>query len=100
MEGPGGEAADRNFALKEGKTAELHADAFDTKLAADLLGDNYTDPSEARGTFGAFALKVWLPHQTHDRDVTGRKVEGLLRNHILKDPARPGSGLTPRGARH
>lgn len=94
---PAGKQRSQNFALREGKNPDLHADAFDTKLAADLLGDNYTDPRRARGTFGAFALKVWLPTQTHDKDATGRKVEGLLRNHILEDPDRPGSGLTPTG---
>jgi len=94
---PAGKQRSKNFTLREGKNPEVHADAFDTKLSADLLADNYTDPEDARKTFGEFALRVWLPAQTHDRDATGVKVEGLLRNHILEDPARPGSGLTPTG---
>jgi integrase len=95
---PGGKQRSRNFALLDGKNADLHAEAFDTKISADLLAGTYRAPEEDRKTFGAFAEKVWLPNQTHDRDATGVHVEGLLRNHVLEDPGRPGSGLTPKGA--
>lgn len=88
----------RNFARKEGKNPDEHADAFDKKIAGDLLAGTYMDPKAARETFGAFASEVWLKGQSHDKDTTGAHVEGLLRNHVLEDPARPGKGRTPTGA--
>jgi integrase len=95
---PYGKQRSKNFALKEGKNPDLHADAFDTKIAADLLAGTYIDPEAARETFGKFAVSVWLKNQGHDKDTTGAHVEGLLRNHVLEDAANPGSGLTPGGA--
>lgn len=97
-----GKQRSRNFALRGGgaeeRDPEQYADAFDKKTAAELLAGTYIDPDSARETLGAFAVGVWLKNQTHDKAVTGAHVGGLLRNHVLEDPARPGEGLTPTGA--
>jgi integrase len=95
---PDGKQRSRNFALNEGDNPDLHAEAFDHKVNAELDSDSYTDPKAERETFGKFAETTWLKMQTHDKDATGGHVEGLLRNHVLEDPKRPGSGLTPTGA--
>lgn len=88
----------RNFALKEGKNPDVHADAYDKQVQGELLAGTYTDPKAARETFGKFAVEVWLKNQAHDKATTGAHVEGLLRNHVLEDPAHPGKGRTPAGA--
>lgn len=88
-----GKQRSRNFALKEGKDPERHADAFNNKVGADLDAGTYIDPNAASGTFGAYALER-LRNKKVDVGTRSGK-EGLLRNHVLADPANP--GRTPAG---
>jgi integrase len=90
-----------NFALRsplgkdEAKDPDVHADAFDAKVTAELNSGTYIAPSAAKGTFGEYA-KGWLESRTHD-EVTHLLVERQLRLHILEDAAGPGSGRTASG---
>lgn len=88
------EQRSRNFALREGKNPEIHADAFDAKITAELNAGSYIDPKLAEGTFGAYALER-IDAGTGNSE-TRRQNRGLLRNHVLEDPATPGH--TPTGA--
>ena len=83
----------RNFALREGSNPEIHADAFDAKITAELNAGTYVDPKLAEGTFGAYALERVAAGTGNA--TTRRKNLGMLRNHVLEDPATP--GRTPAG---
>lgn len=83
----------RNFALRQGKDPEKHADAFNAKVKVSLDDGSYIDPGEAAGTFQEYA-EEWRKARTHD-EVTGILVERQLRLHVYEDPATP--GRTPTG---
>jgi integrase len=90
----------KNFALRQGKDPEKHADAFDAKIKVSLDDGSYIDPSDAGGTFQAYA-EEWRKTRTHD-EVTAILVERQLRLHVYPDPAHPGrtpSGGIPLGHR-
>jgi integrase len=84
----------RNFALRQGKDPEKHADAFDAKVKVSLDDGSYIDPGDAEGTFQPYA-EEWRKARVHD-EVTGILVERQLRLHVYEDPATP--GRTPTGA--
>src|SRR5215472_10674799 len=54
----------KNFAKKEGKNPELHADAFDAKIATELDVGTYVDPATGDMKFEAFA-ENWRANRTH-----------------------------------
>jgi len=85
----------KNFAYREGKDPNRHADAFDAQLRRDLNAGDYTDPAAADVTLQAYA-EDWRKTRRHDT-VTAENLENHLRLHVYEDPARPGSGRTPRG---
>lgn len=77
-----GKQCKRNFAKKEGKNPEVHADAFDAKVSAELDAGTYTDPKTAETTFRAFA-EEWRQHRTHGQTTAG-KVERSFRLHVYQ----------------
>ncbi len=90
---PAGKQRSRNFAKKEGKNPDLHAEAFDAQINAGLDAGTYTDPELAKGTFGPYA-EQWRKTRTHDT-VSAEGLERRLRLHVHEGT--PGSGRTPRG---
>ena len=84
----------RNFALRQGKDPEKHADAFNAKVKVTLDDGSYIDPGDAEGTFQPYS-EDWRKARTHD-EVTAILVERQLRLHVYEDPATP--GRTPTGA--
>jgi integrase len=78
----------RHFSKKEGKNPELHADAFDAKIAAELDAGTYVDPATGEMKFEAFA-ENWRANRTHG-ETTGINVEHSFRLHVYSDPANPG----------
>jgi integrase len=85
----------KSFAYREGKDPNRHADAFDAQLRRDLNAGDYTDPAAADVTLQAYA-EDWRKTRRHDT-VSAELLEQHLRLHVYEDPARPGSGRTPRG---
>lgn len=83
----------RNFAAKEGKDPNRHAEAFDTLIQGRIQARNYTDPDAGNVTFHDYA-EQWRKSRTHG-DVTARNVESRLRNHAYE--GEPDSGRTPKG---
>lgn len=83
----------RNFALREGSNPEIHADAFDAKITAELNAGTYVDPKLAESPFGTYALERIAAGAGNA--VTRRKNLGMLRNHVLEDLRTP--GRTPAG---
>jgi integrase len=78
----------KNFAKKEGKNPEIHADAFDAKIAADLDAGTYVDPSSGETTFEEYA-EGWRKARTHG-ETTRINVEHQFRLHVYSDPDNPG----------
>ncbi len=78
----------RNFAKKEGKNPDLHADAFDAKVSAELNAGTYIDPGSGDTTFEAYA-EDWRKARTHG-ETTGINVEHQFRLHVYSDPDNPG----------
>lgn len=78
----------RSFAKKEGKNPDLHADAFDAKIAAELDAGTYTDPKSGETTFEEYA-EDWRKARTHG-ETTGINVEHQFRLHVYSDPGNPG----------
>jgi integrase len=90
----------KNFALRQGRNPDKHADAFDAKIRASLDAGSYVDPADADGIFQAYA-EEWRKSRTHD-EVTAILVERQLRLHVYPDPEHPGrtpSGGVPLGHR-
>lgn len=87
-----GKQCKRNFAKKEGKNPQVHADAFDAQVSAELDAGTYTDPKTAETTFRAFA-EEWRQHRTHGQTTAG-KVERSFRLHVYQGDK---PGRTPRG---
>ena len=81
----------RNFALRQGKDPEKHADAFNAKVKVSLDDGSYIDPGDAEGTFQPYA-EDWRKARTHD-EVTAILVERQLRLHVYEDPPRPAGHL-------
>lgn len=74
----------RNFAKKEGKNPDLHADAFDAKISAELDAGTYIDPTNGEITFEKYA-EDWRKARTHG-ETTGINVEHMFRLHVYSDP--------------
>jgi integrase len=83
----------RRFARKEGKNPELHADAYDAKIQAELDAGTYVSPATGETTFEEFA-EEWRKSRTHG-ETTGINVEHQFRLHVYSDPDNP--GRTRRG---
>lgn len=77
----------KRFVKKEGTNPELHADAFDKTISADLLTDNYNDPRSGETLFEEYA-EEWRTARTHGES-TGIGVEYRLRLHVYSDPDNP-----------
>lgn len=90
-----GKQRSRNFAKREGRNPETAADAFDAAITAELNAGTYVDPKLAEGTFGAYAVERVKARKCDSNTMT--KNLGMLRNHVLEDPATP--GRTPTGRR-
>jgi integrase len=84
----GGDQRKKNFAKKTGVNPELHADAFDAKVAAQLDAGTYVDPSTGDVTFEKYA-ETWREARTHG-ETTGINVEHQFRLHVYADPDNPG----------
>jgi integrase len=76
---PDGKQEKRNFALKVGENAELHADAYDAQVQREIDTDDYTGRDAAKITFQEFAEQV-RKSRTHD-DVSAESLERHLRLH-------------------
>ena len=92
---PEGRQRKRSFARRVGQNPGEHADAFDAQVSRDVDAGNYTDPKLAETTFGAYA-EQWRKGRGYDTE-RAAGVERRLRLHAYEDPARPGSGRTPKG---
>lgn len=78
----------KHFTKKEGKNPEIHADAFDAKIAAELDAGTYVDPASGETTFEEYA-ESWRKARTHG-ETTGINVEHQFRLHVYSDPDNPG----------
>ncbi|HZR53648.1 MAG TPA: site-specific integrase [Streptosporangiaceae bacterium] len=78
----------KSFAKKEGKNPEIHADAFDAKISAELDAGTYTDPASGDTTFEDYA-ETWRKARTHG-ETTGINVEHQFRLHVYSDPDNQG----------
>lgn len=67
---------------------ELHADAFDAKVSAELDAGTYVDPASGETTFEAYA-EAWRTARTHG-ETTGINVEHQFRLHVYSNPGNPG----------
>lgn len=83
----------KRFARKEGKNPDLHADAYDAKVQAELDAGTYVSPATGESTFEEFA-EDWRKNRTHG-ETTGINVEHQLRLHVYSDPGN--RGQTRRG---
>lgn len=92
---PDGSQPSRSFDLKVGDDPNRHADAYDKMIAERLRTRTYVDPAAAETTLRDYA-ETWRRGRGHDV-VTAGNVERRLRLHVYEDPARPGSGKTPKG---
>ena len=70
----------RNFARKNGKNPEIHADAFDARTRTQLHDGSYIDPSAGNVTFKAYP-EDWRKSRTHDVN-TAKRIELQLRLHV------------------
>lgn len=64
-----GKQCKRNFAKKEGKDPELHADAFDAKVNSSLDAGTYVDPATGNITFQEYA-EGWRTARTGRRQAS------------------------------
>jgi integrase len=78
----------KNFAKKEGKKPDLHADAFDAKVSAELDAGTYVDPASGDTAFEEYA-EAWRSARTHG-ETTGINLEHQFRLHVYSDPGNPG----------
>jgi integrase len=83
----------KSFAKKEGKNPDVHADAFDAKISAELNAGTYTDPGSGDTAFEAYA-ETWRKARTHG-ETTGINVEHQFRLHVYSDP--DSAGRSRRG---
>jgi len=88
-----GKQCKQNFALRIGVSPDLHADAFDAKVQAELDSDSYTDPKAGKVTLAKYA-EEWRKSRTHGESAAAG-LEGRLRNHVHEGER--GSGRTPKG---
>jgi len=84
----------KNFALREGTDANRHADAFDKRIAGDILARVYIDPRAGEITLQAYAEQIRKARRIPNEE-TAADHEGRLRLHVYQGPVK---GLTPRGA--
>jgi integrase len=64
-------------------STQEQADAFLTKVKADMLRGTYRDPGSGQVTLRKYATEVFMPAQSFD-DATRARAEATLRNHILR----------------
>jgi integrase len=83
-----GKQKKKNFAKKEGGNPDLHADAFEAKIAAELDAGTYADPRSGDSTFEEYA-EAWRAARTHG-ETTSVGVEYQFRLHVYADPGNPG----------
>jgi integrase len=81
----------KRFARKEGKNPDLHADAYDAKVQADLDAGTYVSPATGETTFGEFA-EDWRKNRTHGES-TAIAVEYQFRLHVYSDPGNRGRSI-------
>jgi integrase len=79
----------KSFVKKEGKNPDIHADAFDAKISAELDADTYTDPASGNTSFEDYAENTWRKARTHG-ETTAINVEHQFRLHVYADPGNPG----------
>lgn len=84
----------RNFALRDGASPNEHADAFDAKIAGQIVARTYTDPRAGEVSLREYA-ETWRRTRTHSEE-SARALAARLRNHVYE--GEPGSGRTPKGA--
>jgi integrase len=78
----------KRFAKKEGKNPDLHADAYDAKVQAELDAGTYVAPATGETTFEELA-EDWRKNRTHG-ETTGINVEHQFRLHVYSDPGNRG----------
>jgi integrase len=78
----------KRFAKKEGRNPELHADAFDAKIAAELDAGTYVDPVSGDTLFEDYA-EGWRAARTHG-ETTAISVGTKFQLHVYSDPGNPG----------
>ena len=78
----------KRFAKKEGRNPDIHADAFDAKIAAELDAGTYVDPASGEMTFEEYA-ESWREARTHG-ETTAIGVERKFRLHVYSDPGNHG----------
>jgi integrase len=89
-----GRQCKRNFAKKEGKDPELHADAFHAKVHAELDAGTYVDPAAGAVTLRDYS-EEWRKGRVHDL-ATAIRIEAAFRNHVYAADGTPHK--TPGGA--
>jgi integrase len=85
----------KNFRLREGTNANEHADAFDKRIAGDILARTYIDPRAGEITLRQYAEQLRAARTIANQE-TAADLELRLRLHVYEGA--PGSGKTPRGA--
>lgn len=90
-----GKQCSKNFTLKEGKNPELHADAFDAKVNAELDADDYIDPRAGDITLKEYATE-WRRHLTVDASTMSWIDPGLARIYSHKFSEAPMGRLSKR----
>lgn len=78
----------KNFAKKEGKNPEIHADAFDAQIQTSLDAGTYVDPANGDTSFESYA-EGWRKARTHGES-TAISLEHEFRLHVYSDPDNPG----------
>jgi integrase len=92
---PGRKRPKRSFDLRDGTDPNVHADAFDKLIQAQLVTRTYVNPRAGEVTLQAYA-EQWRNGRKLDVN-PAQLLDGRLRNHVYEDPARPRSGRTPKG---
>jgi integrase len=81
----------RNFAKKEGKNPDIHADAFAAKIQFSLDTGTYVDPATGETPFEAYA-EDWRTARVHDES-TAIALEHEFRLHVYSDPDNRGRSI-------
>ncbi|TDB86437.1 hypothetical protein E1264_17720 [Actinomadura sp. KC216] len=76
-----GKQCTRNFAKKEGKDPEVHADAFWSEIDHELKTDSYVDPATGEMTFEEYARAI---HSVRELDENSRtEITMQLAKHVF-----------------
>lgn len=82
-----GKQPKRNFDKKTGNNPEIHADAFDAKIQAELNAGTYIDPAAGKVLLRTYA-KEWLSAQTSDPsslEILDRWYRLRIENSVIGD---------------